>query len=429
MTESTRPKKSLREIAVFIASLDPASQTRMLKQLPDDQARAVQTAMRQLGGIAPEEKRRALEQFRTRAQASEAKKADPKHSAVRNGAHRPGNGLQPPIVHSEHPQDLLDLSSQAHAAVYSSAEFSSPKPDDANLSSADEVAAETMNPWQSLSPESLQSILLGERDIVVALVLSQIPEPNAKRLIRILPQAQAEQALAQLAELDHVDAEILRDVQAFLEQKIQDFTIAEQSKKANVERRDRLLSELAHATDRQQSQLEPPVNEINESMLNQEGETYSIPFPVHERRAQVAATKGRKTSGISEPLSVDDRAVDAAERPSNSNTVEASPDKPSMPFEELEKLSPDDFQTVLRSLPPQRVLLALYGMPKSTYAALRALVHPRDAKRLDEKLLELENVSLREIDAALASLCENAAKLLEEGRIGSLIPVSFVAAA
>jgi flagellar motor switch protein FliG len=100
-----------------------------------------------------------------------------------------------------------------------------------------------------------------------------------------------------------------------------------------------------------------------------------------------------------------------------------------MPFEDLVLLSPEDLSVVLRACEPAVILLALSGASESFYKRFKSMLHPRDARRLDARLANQGPMQMRDIDRAQLQMSQAAGQLLASGRIGSLMNMTFTAAA
>ena len=212
----------IRKAAIFVASLDQSAADLLLDQLPPDCADRVRQAAISIDRIDPEERRRVIDEFR-RIGMMIPDASPPGIDLDGPAANRLGaSASQVPEVESAE-QDSLSAAAQAEAE-----DASSDAQPFAFLHNAEE--------------EKLAELLEGERPQTVAMVLSQLPPQRAGDVLARLPSPLQVDAVRRLVDLEHTDADTLREIEQAMEARLTRQFAAEPGRRSGPDMVARILA-------------------------------------------------------------------------------------------------------------------------------------------------------------------------------------------
>jgi flagellar motor switch protein FliG len=194
--------KSLRKVAILVASLDEAWSDRILSTLSPQQARSVRLQLDQLTDVDPDEQRRIVAEFR--------------------------QSLAQPVEHSSTGVEL-------EASLQERIDHNDYSP----------VLHQPTHLLQSLSvndAEFLVEMLKSESAQTIAVVLSRLDPSRAAELLNKLPAAQQTDILDRLGELDTTDEHAVRVIEAQVTQWIHDHRRRQERMAAGREMVERIMS-------------------------------------------------------------------------------------------------------------------------------------------------------------------------------------------
>lgn len=249
----------VRRIAVLVKSLDPAAGRQLLLAMPTQLAKQVRQALNTLTRIDPEEQRQILAEFRAQAMspasspASHTRPNNPQYSQTPLSASNPttsnlsASSHSMPMNSSQGSPGARGASNFPHSEGIGAVNASSHSHTDA-LYSQDisfHDASQAVSPsssWKHLDTESLSEFLAGERATVVAVVISQLPAPQAVALLEHLAPGQRDEVISKLTRLREIDREAMAAIDEHLAGRISDYHHQRSSENESVSRFQSLLS-------------------------------------------------------------------------------------------------------------------------------------------------------------------------------------------
>ena len=433
-----------RQVAILLTSVDTPTARQLLSQFPTEQAKRIRQAMSQLAGVTPEERRAALEQFQRMTNSSAGTRASEKRETP---AER--------IIQSNQGMDSIELSEQAQSfqATESVSQDVYDKPQ-----ARDNAGSQMVGPLAQLSAHDLAELLNSERPIVIAVVLNQIPTNLAASLLQALPEELAIEALGKVPQVQGTAPDILQEIQEQLERRLASHSLPLRAAQEGLQR---LRSILDVADHRFRTQCMSHICSQEPNLARRLGweatlphpPTFAAPTPAPSERAShlyspyapapIVPPEVQKRERTEE-IDVFEETPARAESPTEDGTEPAvlpfpggkrNPSEDTkqtairMSFDEVMMLPASDLVKVLHSATPELVLMAIRGASESFYQRVRKLLSPKDAKRLDAKMVASGAIQLSEVDHAQQQLAAIATELLAAGKIGSLVSLTITAAA
>lgn len=313
----------IRKAAIFVASLDQSAADLLLDQLPPDCADRVRHAAISIDRIDPEERRRVIDEFR-------------RIGMMIPDASPPGIELDGPTA------NRLGTSAASELPDVESAEQDS-SPGVVQAEAAD--ASNDAQPFEFLhnaEEEKLAELLEGERPQTVAMVLSQLPPQRAGDVLGRLPSLLQVDVVRRLVDLEHTDADTLREIEQALEARLTRQFAIEPGRRSGADTVARIL----------------------------------------------AACSGRVAGGILDNLAEFDQTL--AERLGH-KTIK---------FDDLIQLDEAALSAVVEAVEPEVVQAALLGAPPSLVERILRGMRPDDARQLSHKLSCPEPIRLSDVEEA-----------------------------
>lgn len=317
----------IRKAAIFVASLDQSAADLLLDQLPPECADRVRQAAVAIDRIDADERRRVIDEFR------------------RIGSMIPDP--YPPGIELDGPMAPTDASPLGPAEQ-------DPSLSDGLVSVTD--SAEATQPFEFLygaEEEKLVQLLDGERPQTVALVLSHLPPERAGDVLGRLPASVQIEVVRRLVDLEHTDADTLREIEQALEARLTRQFAIEPQRRSGPDTVARIL----------------------------------------------AACSGRVAGGILDNLAQYDEAL--AEQLG----------RRTMKFDDLAQLDDAALSSLVEAVNPEVIQAALLGAPPSLVDRILCGLRPEDARRLSRKLECPEPIRLSDVEEARRQVAELAARM------------------
>lgn len=424
MSSPDLPPDRLRQIAILISIVDGATAQKLLMHLPTSVAKAVHSAATQMGPVSAEEKQKILAAFQKSGSLTSetgspvkdraAGMSPAQSNAMMGKAQTPGHG---DISHSE-----LNLSESYHN-----------KANDESESEEDDLGE-----WSRLELDALKRFVDGERSIVIAVVVSQLPAKKAAALLGELGPTLSYDVVRQLSRLQQIDPAAKAEIEAHLDERLGEQRHLIRSELENTRRLRALMreapSELRQhwqaALDGKPWNETTPTNvEVDQpSLPTQRKHPSEQPHPtLHELYQAPSISTVSLTPPITDganhgpadqldtskespaPTSEPNVVPFPVSDPETSSTVDRSLGQ--IEFERILDLPPQLLATLLSSLDSQTVLLALAGATPEFMTRFRAMLDRHDARELDTQLKGIGAMNFRDIDEAQRRIAERAVEL------------------
>jgi hypothetical protein len=287
-------------------------------------------------------------------------------------------------------------------------------------------------PWDDLAPTSLAELLKNERGIVIATVINQLPVPVATAMLQHLPVQTATEAMAHLPNLHRTDTKILDEILEEMKTKMRSMEHSKRMSQSGIEKLRAIVANVPvdqqglwttalhqHAPDlvRTLGPLSPAASPMTTpgataaSFGVETNNTPAYPNPTAGtgHSANISGNTGhtsRLSSGSAEStdvtFSAGMRAGDGDILPFPGNS------RPLRSLDELLPLADSDLVRVLHANAPEQVLLALSNASRKFRTRFERLIPAKELRRFRERLNQLHDVSLRDIDDASTDIVERA---------------------
>ncbi|TWT86522.1 Flagellar motor switch protein FliG [Pseudobythopirellula maris] len=362
-------QNSIRKAAVLLRSLDDASAEAMFARLSPAEARAIRSAVRELGEVDPHEQLAVAEALRGRPEP-----------AAPAGAVELMIGDAPAVPTVAAPPAI-----EGHFG---------------DLSDAD--------------PKELADYLAGESPRTVALVLSYLPPAIAAGVLSELGADKESATLGALAHLGEASDDSLRVIASGLSEWIAVRRL-ERNRRANRMTTIRSIVTAAPA-DRRETILRSLLTHdpsLAEHLLTAGGAPSAMPLPLAPQPAVSPSTDFRSA----DHPATGDHPTEAAAPPAMAAVEEPTPTPPvehiapRMTFDEVEQLDAGRLATVMAKSDPNVLLLALAGASERMLQTLEAQLPRRVARQLRKRIHNLGPTRLSDIEAAQRAVAATAARL------------------
>lgn len=350
----THAKESaMRRIAIVLASLPQPIAQRLLGSLQSDNQQMVRVALSSLEDVDPLERKRALDGFAKSLRSSSSRHQD---------ANAPSDAAE--IVFSR--TALRSLPSRDPA----------PGRNVPHDSSASERSAKPLAFLMDVDDETLVTHLSGEMPQTLAIILASISPSQAARVLPRLDVRVRTEAMRRMARLQELPMELIEDIGTQLRSRLAP-----------------ALQSNGNTTGAGRKALDAIMAEIPQPQTTQ-------PAP-HRDAPGDQPTAAPERIASTNPDSL--RPLKIAE---GTHHAEDAAPKPAV------LRSNESIQQFLVTMPSQRLrdalakvggresLLAICGLPKSTAAAVLALLPRKQARQVREQLASLGSLELRQIDQA-----------------------------
>lgn len=171
--------RNLRKAAVLVASLDDERAGAILAQMSPEQARAVRSALEQLGPLDPAEQREVIEEFFRIGPLV----PDAEPSGIELNHLRPENTCRP----------------QTEGV-------------DGQKQNSDQPAAQS-SLWHETSVEALASFLEQEQPQTIAVIISRLASQRAAEVLAVLPAEMQIEVARRVVDLDETDPAVLSEIE------------------------------------------------------------------------------------------------------------------------------------------------------------------------------------------------------------------------
>jgi flagellar motor switch protein FliG len=199
---STIRPTALRKAAILIASLDRDSASGMLDQMPDEQAQLIRETIDELGPIDPLEQSEVIEEF-FRISPLMPEKMPPGIELAGSLARR---------LAMSQPDD--DLNSPYRTSL--------------------PAAGKPFEQFRHTDCTSLAELLEREQPQIAAVVISHLPAERAAQLLAELPSTMQADVARRLIHLDETDPDVLREIEAAIDQWLKRHNVRTQRRGAGV---------------------------------------------------------------------------------------------------------------------------------------------------------------------------------------------------
>jgi flagellar motor switch protein FliG len=381
----------IRRIAIVLQSMDADTVRKLLAQFPDDMARAIRRTFSNLGIVSPAERAAASQEL----QSLLGKTANTKTE------YNPASQV---LHQGERFQDAIQWSPEARHATES---------------------REAGRSWLNAPPSTLAQILEKERPTVVAAVLQELPVVMATAVLQLLPIPTATETMVAMPHLHRNDPAVLDELLDQISAKVEETLRSEQKTQIGLEK---LKAIVAQAPEDQKYLWATNLGNIDPH----------LPAALGWNRVpqRLDLTSMSQPPIPANPTSQGPREPEHLKKLSVSSTTESETVTPTseslgryQSLEDLMTLEDSDFVAVLHSVEPKTVLRALAGAERSFLKRFERLMPKKDVPRLRQRINQLKDVSLRDIDQAHLEILHRANALDSEGRLGDHSTRPFSSAA
>jgi flagellar motor switch protein FliG len=224
------------------------------------------------------------------------------------------------------------------------------------LSKGDERHFERLN---SLNPQILANLLMGEHPQTIALILVNMKHQSAAEIMRYLPEHIQGEVIIRIADLEDVPNEIVREVQEIVDEMLMDIGKETGAKQGGIETAAEILNQLDNKTE----------NAIFEK--------------IESVREELADEIRQKMFVFADLVTLDDRSIRAL----------------------LKEISNDE------------LILALKTASEELVEKIFGNVSARAAEMMKEDMEIMGPVKLRDVEQAQLNIVKTARRLEEEGKI------------
>ncbi|MFN9433838.1 MAG: FliG C-terminal domain-containing protein [Planctomycetota bacterium] len=401
----------IRRIAIVLQSMDADTVRKLLGQFPADMARAIRRAFSNLGTVSPTEGAAAAQELQNLLGKTANTKIE----------HNPASQV---LHQGERFQDAIQWSPEARRATDSHEPI--PNPGTMEFSTNQHASlGSSGRRWLNVPPATLAQILEKERPTVVAAVLQELPVVMATAVLQLLPIPTATETMVAMPHLHRNDPAILDELLHQISSKVEETLRSEQKTQIGLEK---LKAIVAHAPDDQKLLWATNLGSIDPQLpaalgWNRTPQRLDLTSMGHSPQPANPASQGQFEPDPLKKLSV-------------SSSTESEPQSPTsetlgkyQSLDDLMTLEDADFVEVLQSVEPKTVLRALAGADRKFLKRFERLMPKKDLPRLRQRINQLKDVSLRDIDHAHLEILQSANSLDSEGRIGvqSIRPFSTAA--
>jgi len=401
----------IRRIAIVLQSMDADTVRKLLAQFPDDMARAIRRTFSNLGIVSPAERAAASQELQNLIGKTANTKIEP-------------NPASQVLHQGERFQDAIQWSPEARRASDSyepnlnrgTTEYSTNQ--HASLGSSGRS-------WLNVPPSTLAQILEKERPTVVAAVLQELPVVMATAVLQLLPIPTATETMVAMPHLHRNDPAVLDELLDQISAKVEETLRSEQKTQIGLEK---LKAIVAQAPEDQKYLWATNLGNIDPQLPAALGWNRVLQRLDLPSLSQPPLPANPTSQGSREPEHLKKLSV--------SSTTESETVTPTLEslgryqsLEDLMTLEDSDFVAVLHSVEPKTILRALAGAERSFLKRFERLMPKKDVPRLRQRINQLKDVSLRDIDQAHLEILHRANALDSEGRLGDHSTRPFSSAA
>lgn len=447
--------QKVRRVAIVLQSMDATTAKKLLSQFPDHVARDIKRTLATLGRVDPAERSAAMEELRGFMGAVSMPSGSGGSGSAATRASSPAAQL---LAASEGALDSLQISREALRQTAASPTISqSTSPVDTHghgsqqhrdfggspTNSTGSPGLHPTEPWDDIAPASLAELLRNERGIVIATVINQLPVPVATAILQHLPVHTATEAMAHLPNLHRTDTKILDEILEEMKTKMRTMEHSKRMSQSGIEKLRAIVTNVPvdqqgiwttalhqHAPElvRTLGPLSPttsissvtPVPSVGTISAASTTVAFSaadfnrtlLPsnaMPGPGQSNTIAGSLGNGTHTSSREAVSTDLTFSEAMRPGARDIVPfPGNSRPLRSLDELLPLADADLVRVLHANDPEQVLLALSNASRKFRSRFERLIPAKELKRFRERLNQLQDVSLRDIDDASTDIVERA---------------------
>ncbi|MBM3965894.1 MAG: hypothetical protein FJ308_12645 [Planctomycetes bacterium] len=450
------PEQKVRRVAIVLQSMDATTAKKLLSQFPDHVARDIKRTLASLGRVDPAERSAAMDELRGFMGTVSAPSVS---SGSASSASRSSSPAAQLLAASEGALDSLQISREALRQTASSPTISasasagdtrghsSHHHHDHSSSGSGTIGTPEKNPiepWDDIAPASLAELLRNERGIVIATVINQLPVPVATAMLQHLPVQTATEAMAHLPNLHRTDAKILEEILEEMKNKMRSMEHSKRMSQSGIEKLRAIVGYVPidqqgiwtnalhqHAPElvRSLGQLSPTNHSQSpSSTLSNAGlvTPFGTTSPISATESQrilpptqamvgsgsfnsIAPQHGTGAHHASREAASTDLTFSESMHPGEGDILPFPGNSPSLrSLDELLPLADADLVRVLHANDPEQVLLALSNASRKFRSRFEKLIPAKELKRFRERLNQLQDVSLREIDDACTEIVKRA---------------------
>jgi flagellar motor switch protein FliG len=450
---SAQLDERIRQVAIVLSSVDAHTAQELLAELPPEHARLVRRAHAKLGHISESERRNALNSLRSRV--TDRDFAEPMNSTStsnsdfasdRSDRNSANKANQPNRMTASQVRDL-DLNAIAMEFLNEDAEgddVSSIAVHDDSVCIQTPPAISTSHNASlhelvvALDQNDIRQLFAAEQPAVVAILIQQVDDTAAAKILQALPQPLAVATLAQLPQVKSVRTEVLDELRnMILDHTNQNGAVTSPA----MSGLDRVKSILAVSTTAPREQWLNELSKIDHQLATCVGWQPDVETTLASRNIQSEARSENPLDAVDQhlgdssshllsieniaPLVLGQQSVPAA-----AQSARAERDRVvTMSYEQICSLRNEDLSQVVQNCEPNAVLVLLTLTGEVFYQRVIPMFTSRDIQRIKDRLNQLEFVGPGEIEQAKQKLCHVAGELFSQGKIGTLYNLTITAAA
>jgi flagellar motor switch protein FliG len=364
---------SFRKAAILISTLDTRAADALLDQMGETQATRVRQAIMNLGDIPPAEQQQVIAEFLR------------------------GGGSPTSLKPLADDEGGVELDISLAERLENEAEFAAGPLENAPQETAPpSPALPPFHCLQAADSAILADVLKSEQAQTIAVVIAHLPPERAAAVLERLPAELSTEALARMAWLSDLNAEVLRDVEQQLQAALLPRLSAPRARPQSLANVTAVLSALSGS---RRNETLRTLAAHDERLIRQLG--YLAPeveriAPPHEPLRH-------------EPLAHRAPARHALPAP-RANEFEFT-------FADLGALRDDDLKRVFGSADAEVAMLALTGADERLMRRIVRQMPAHEAQTLRRKLNHPGPVRLRDLEAAQEKIAQIASRLAESGQI------------
>ena len=450
---SAQLEERIRQVAIVLSSVDSRTAQELLSELPPEHARLVRRAHATLGHISESERREALSSLKSRVT-----------DRVVSGSSSATVSFQSSLSSVDHARDTsdssryqselarsdagdVDLNAIAMEFLRDDLEDEEPSGDDgkSEAASMNTTSAATSSPSGSigelivaLDSCDIKKLFGREQAAVIAILVQQVDDVAAAKILQALPQPLAVSALAQLPQVSSVRTEVIDELRNMI---LDHMNHRQGTTTPVVSGLDRIKSILAASNSTPREEWLEELSKIDNQLATCVGWNPALATSSTNITAQSTGDSSvvsevavdQAMAANSHLLSMENvlslvRGQDS--RSAEPQSVRSDPDKVvQMSFEQICSLPDEDLSQVVQSCEPNAVLVLLTLSAEPFYQRVIPMFASRDIQRIKDRLRQLDFVGPDEIDQAKRKLCDVAGELFAKGKIGTLFNLTITAAA
>ncbi len=405
----------IRQIAIVLTSVDGQTARKIVAALPQDIGKKIRQLIGNLGIVSQAERDEAFAalkpifkvNFGDRTSTNYERPTQDSASRIRSVS--PAEEL---LRQTSSEIDRADFATDGQP-LSSTESFRSLHSSNGQATTSSEPS--TAIDWSCATCAEWAQVMQNERPLIIATLLTQAPQYIASDILQELPSPIALQALAAMPKIGATAADVFTEINNLLQNKLREFrhqSLTNQWGRLKAKSIfESLPLEMRTQWSKELRQLDPSL--ASELGLDQEKESQVkgpkllVITPEPTDNLQPVPEQGELPSKTS-PIHLSSQTFDAQAKAFQAFDAED--------FNALIHLSLDDLAKVVRASDPQIIMTAMCGASKKWIARFEKLMHPKDVRRLHQRLQSTTNVTISQIDRAQSTMVQTASAL------GILVP-------